>query len=307
MAKLIDSKSNFFKGQGPLLDTDFERLLLYGGSGAFREFVTNQGLDPSEELFIGTMVTASRAGDITGARMVKCGTIKGCTVNAEDVWGSDIPHQGKVTIDDHESSIYEDNNGMLTTGWSEAVPWRVKIKVENKWKTVKKTALKEHGLSDLSFRLNVQPVSDQLAKVTVVVVPLSLHELKTQHKEGGSRFFPGIRVGEQRARLVPSEEPHHKFGLAVQPLIYLEDLELDEMGEAMLDDVSWPLSQHVKDAQAKLLQSATMPNIHLSVIQWKATIVKGDFQRRASQLKWPDPRREEEDTEESNLEDTSGE
>ena len=50
----------------------------------------------------------------------------------------------------------------------------------------------------------------------------------------------------------------------------------------MLDDVSWPLSQRVKDAQAKLLQSATMPNIHLSVVKWKATIVKGDFERRVS-------------------------
>ena len=305
MAKLIDSRTNLFKGRGPLQDTDFERLLLHGGSGAFRELVTNMGFEPQGELFIGTMVTASGAGNISGARLVKCGIIKGCTINAEDVWG-EIQHQGKVTIDDHESSIYEDNNGVLTSAWSEAVSWRVKIKVDNKWKTVKKTALKDHGFTDLTFRLNVQPVSDQVAKVTVVMVPLSLEELRTQ-QQGGSRFFPGIKVGEQRARMVPIEEPHHKFGLAVQPLIYLDDLELDEGAEPLLDRVTWPLSQHVKDAQAKLLQSATMPNIHLSAVRWKAVVVKGDFERRASQLKWPTPRREEEDTEESNLEDTSGE
>lgn len=34
-------------------------------------------------------------------------------------------------------------------------------------------------------------------------------------------------------------------------------------------------------------------------------VKKGDFERRASKLKWPDPRREEVETEELNLEETS--
>ena len=64
----------------------------------------------------------------------------------------------------------------------------------------------------------MQQVVDQVAKVTVIMVPLILQELKTEHKEGGSRFFWGIRVGDKRARIVPGEEPHHKFGLPVQLL-----------------------------------------------------------------------------------------
>ena len=81
----------------------------------------------AKELYLGTVVTANMTVGITGERLVMYDTIKGCSLNAEDVWGGDLQYQGKVVIDNHQASIYEDNNGMLTSAWSKSVPWRVKI------------------------------------------------------------------------------------------------------------------------------------------------------------------------------------
>ncbi len=52
-----------------------------------------------------------------------------------------------------------------------------------------------------------------------------------------------------------------------------------------MEKVTWPKSQGVKDAMAKLLQSASMPNYHLTFIKWKESVTKGNYERRESALK----------------------
>ena len=122
----------------------------------------------------------------------------------------------------------------------------------------------------------------------------------------GSRFFPTIKVIECRAKLFPIELPHHKFGIGVQPLIRLEDAEMDYDGNIAVEDVTWPSSQDVKNKLVALLQNSSMPNYHLHYTKWKESLEKGQFERRESPLRWPTARQEDVDTGESGLEDTDG-
>ena len=305
MTKYVPSKSGHFKYRGPLTDEDFQRLLITGGSGAFRQAVADSGEDP-KDLFMGTVVTANKAGAITGARAVTCGTISGVEINVEEIW-KDSKYPGKVIVDDHDASLYTDGNGVLTTAWNMEIPWKVKLNIDDKWKTIKQAKLKDMGLSQLSFRLNKQPVSDQVVKLFLGMVPLSIEELRTRG-DAGSRFFPMVKVTQCQAKLWPGEENHHKFGIGVQPLILLEDVDMNESGYLILEGVVWPRSQEVKDKQAALLQTGSVPNYHLSTEKWMESVTRGNFERRGSTLQWPTPRREDEETEESDaFVDTDGE
>ena len=306
VVRFIESKKNkFFRERGALMEQDYKRLALSGGSGAFRERVRNEGLNV-RDLTVGTLVQGTISGAITGTRMVKCGIISSTSISTDEIWGEEA-YKGKVEFQEHDIDVYPALNGILTTQWTTDIPWKVKIQTdEGKWKSVKKGALAQYNFTDLSFRLNVQPVSDCGAKVYIGCVPHTIEEL-TAMGGGGSRFFPTIKVVEARAKLFPMELPHHKFGVAVQPLFLIEDARVADDGDLDLENVTWPNSQTVKDAQSTLLGSATMPNFHLTFDKWKSSVAKGNFDRRESALKWPVPRREEEDTEESGLEDSDGE
>ena len=163
--------------------------------------------------------------------------------------------------------------------------------------------LKERGFSEICFRMNIQPILDTGVKVFIGCVPYDMNELMTK-PFGGSRFFAMIKVMEVRGKFYPMEKPHHKFGTAIQPLLLLEDSSLNDQGDLIIDEIVWPDSQKVKDTQATLLQSATMPNYHLAFDKWVDSVTKGITEKRPSPLKWPTPRREDEDTEMSGLEDT---
>ena len=45
----------------------------------------------------------------------------------------------------------------------------------------------------------------------------------------------------------------------------------------------------------------------MNVEKWMENMSKGCFERRETSVKWPQPRREDQDTEESAFEDTDGE
>jgi hypothetical protein len=305
MTKYVESKTRVFKKKEPLTEEDMKRLLITGGSGAFREIIREGGQDPAAQVYMGTVVHCNSQGVILGSRLVKCGTIHGQTLNGEEIWeGCRFPT--KIIVEDHEASLYEDPNGMLTSNWTMNIPWKVKVKIEGKWKSVKKGALKEFGLNELAFRMNFQPVSDQGGKAYIGVVPVGVEELKARG-DAGSRFFPTVKVLESRSVLWPQEEPHHMFGLGVQPLLLLQDGVMDQEGYMDTEGVIWPTSQQVKDAQGALLQSSTMPNYHMTVERWREAVDKGDYERRESTLKWPSPRQEDGESEDSNLEDTDGE
>ena len=298
-------ESAFFKGKEPLASEDFQRLTLTGHSGAFRTLVADSNLNLDREIFLGTLVTVESNGEVSGAQLVKCGTISGISINLREVWdGVDL--EGKLVINDHDASIYMDVNGLMSSSWTDQVPWKVKVQKDGKWSTIKKGSLKDYGLSELCFRGTSQPVSASSSKFLVGLVPKSLVELRAV-EESNSRFFPMIKVTEVRAKLYPLAEQHHKFGLAVQPLVFLSDPPVDDEDYVDFSAVTWPASQAVKDAQAALLQSSVMPNVHLNVSKWREAVAKKDFPRRDSAFSWPGPRRENEESEaDSSSENSSG-
>ena len=254
---------------------------------------------------MGTVVQATKAGIITGARLVTCGPISSVTINIQDIW-KDAKYPGKLIIEDHDASLYTDPNCMLTSNWTMEIPWKVKLNIDGKWKSIKRSGLKDMGLTELSFRRNIQPLSDQHAKLFIGAVPLSTEELRARG-DAGSRFFPTVKLMECRAKLWPIEEPHHKLGVGLQPLILLDDCQVDNEGYFVLEGVVWPNSEDVKRKQAVLLQASTMPNYHLTADRWQESVTKGQFARRETPVKWPTPRPENEETEESTFEDTEGE
>ena len=231
-------ESPLFKGREPLTSEDFQRLSLTGHSGAFRTLLSDSNLNVERDLFLGTLVTVESNGAVSGAQLVKCGTIPGVSINLREVWdGVDL--EGKVVISDHDASLYKDVNGLLSSSWTDQVPWKVKIQKDGKWSSVKKGALKDHGLSELCFRGTSQPVSASSSKFLVGLVPKSLVELRAV-RESYSRFYPMVKVTEVRAKFFPLAEQHQKFGLAVQPLIYLSDLLVDGEEYVGFTAVQWP-------------------------------------------------------------------
>ena len=156
MSKCVESKTNVFKKREPITEEDMKRLLIPGGSGAFREIIRESGQDPESQVYVRTVVHCNVAGNILGARTVKCGTIHGLMLNGEEIW-ENCQFPSKIIVEDHDSSLYEDPNGMLTSNWMMNIPWKAKVKIEGKWKSVKKGAMKEVGLSELTFRMNFQP------------------------------------------------------------------------------------------------------------------------------------------------------
>ena len=302
-AKMIESP--LFKGKEPLSSEDFQRLTLTGHSGAFRTLLSDSNLNLDRDIFLGTLVTVESSGAVSGAQLVKCGTIPGVSINLREVWDG-VELEGKLVISDHDASLYMDVNGLLSSSWTDQVPWKVKIKKDGKWSSVKKGALKDHGLSELCFRGTSQPVSPSSSKFLVGLVPKSLVELRSV-EESNSRFYPMVKVTEVRAKFYPLAEQHHKFGLAVQPLVFLSDPPVDSEDYVDFSAVQWPASQSVKDAQAALLQASVMPNVHLNVGKWREAVTKKDFPRRDSAFSWPGPRREDEESEtDSSSEDSSG-
>ena len=302
-AKMIESA--LFKGKEPLSSEDFQRLTVTGHSGAFRTLISDSNLNVDRDIFLGTLVTVESTGAVSGAQLVKCGNIPGVTINLREVWdGVDV--EGKLVIYDHDASLYMDVNGLLSSSWTDQVPWKVKIQKDGKWSTVKKGSLKDHGLSELCFRGTSQPVSASSSKFLVGLVPKSLVELRAV-EESNSRYYPMVKVTEVRAKLFPLAEQHQKFGLAVQPLFFLSDPPLDDEDYMDFSAVQWPTSQSVKDAQAALLQASVMPNVHLNVAKWREAVTKKDFPRRESAFAWPSPRREDEESEnDSGSGDSSG-
>ena len=122
-AKMIESA--LFKGKEPLSSEDFERLTLTGHSGAFRTLISDSNLNVDRDIFLGTLVTVESTGAVSGAQLVKCGNIPGVTINLREVWdGVDV--EGKLVIYDHDSSLYMDVNGLLSSSWTDQVPWKVK-------------------------------------------------------------------------------------------------------------------------------------------------------------------------------------
>ena len=291
-----------FRCRNPLTAADFERLAITGTSGAFREKVINAGFDPSYDVFWGTTIVCE-GGQVTNSRPVKVGTIKKMSLDIRTVW-EDCEYDGELTVDEHDASLYGSMNGFMTSSWCDQIPWRAKLKINGAWCTVKKPKLADYHLTDLVFRMNSQCESSTKVKCLITVAKYSLAEIRNE-PDGGSRFYPSIRIGEIKARLFPLEEPHHQFGCGVQPMILVEDVNLDAEGELDYSDAIWPVSQAVKDRQAQLLQSAIMANVHLTGTIWKEKVDKRDFPRRVSSLAWPDPRREDEESE-AELSDCSG-
>ena len=65
MSKYITSKGGKFKNRDPFTGEDYERLLISGGSGAFRQLLADAKEDP-KALFMGTVVVADMSGSILG-------------------------------------------------------------------------------------------------------------------------------------------------------------------------------------------------------------------------------------------------
>ena len=299
----IVSSDRVFKNRDPFTEEELRRLIITGGNGAYRELIGEAGLDPKNNIYLGAVIEANIRGNITGARTVKCGTIPSITLSAEEIWGK----EGKVTIDMHDASLYEEPNGMLTSNWTMNIPWRAKLKVDGKWKSVKKGSLKDYGLTELSFRMTFQPQSDRGGTIYIGVVPLTVEELRTRG-DAGSRFFPTIEVMDCEAELWLLEEPHHKYGVGVMPVLRFEDACLDQQGEVITEEIVWPASQMIKDKLATLLQASTVPNRFLTMVEWKQSLEMKPFERKDTEPRWPTPRREDEETEEEfDLEDTEGE
>lgn len=81
-----------------------------------------------------------------------------------------------------------------------------------------------------------------MTKVYIGCMPFNIDNIDSK-TGSGSKFFPTIKVSENRGKFYPMEGPHHKFVMAIQPL----NAVVNEDGQIDLEKVEWPNSQAVKD------------------------------------------------------------
>ena len=134
---------------------------------------------------------------------------------------------------------------------------------------------------------------------------MNMSEL-TQKEDCNSRAFPVIKIKELRAKIVPVEEDHHRWGTGFQPLLILMDGQADEDGNLSLEEVEYPPSMAIKQAAVAMLQSSTLPNWHHNKEKWATAVRDKSYSKRESPCLWPSCLTEDEEETGASSEDTEG-
>ena len=116
-------------------------------------------------------------------------------------------------------------------------------------------------------------------KLILGAVPYSVEELN-QDPDKDHQGFPLILLSQVRAKLFPQELEHHKWGLAIQPLLRMTGLQADNHGILDTSDVTWPTSMNIKLAAVSLLRSGFKTNYSKNAANWNVSLGELPFPTR---------------------------
>ena len=280
-----------FKHHQPLSLESMQGLTIQGTNGAFKDLVRSYDRD-TNALTIGVGLEINTVGDITGSRLLMCGTLPEIKISTVDLY-PDAPTPGKIVFSKTDLGNWIMPNGMLTSMWSRrednAINWAIKMTTGGRSKTIKFPKHGEYGFGDAVFRVNVQPMTSEKAKVSLAVAPVSGEELN-RIVNHGSRKFPVIGLGEFEASIFPREDDGQNLGLGLQPIFIIRS---GDTGPVDVDTVQYPTSMTAKEATVLLLQNSTKPHEKLNARKWLEAIEMEDFVAEKTSPIWPSPRVED--------------
>ena len=279
-----------FKHHQPFTIEYLETRVLTGQEGCFRTRIQAEGCDPEIEAYVGVAVQQSVLGLEEGARVLKVGVVKPGVLNSVDLW-PEAP-EGKVTVLPFDLSEFPAVNGLMTTDFVE-LPFKLKVKEGENWKTVKEGERVERGYGGLIMRLFMWPKSTEGGEYMVTCLPVSQADLGTLGGMVKSRTYPGIKIHKGKFKFASPELSNQKFGLGNQPFVVLTDVEVGEDGEMDLADVNWLTSMVIKRMVSNTLAESTLPNWHNKTSTWKEAVQKKKFIRKAPSSVWPAPIQED--------------
>ena len=287
----------------PLTIDYLETRALSGLEGCYRTRVQEEGYNIENDVFVAVVVQQNVLGQEEGCRVVKVGKVKPLVINSKDVW-PEAP-EAKLTILPFDLSEFPAVNGLMTSGYLE-LPFKVKVKEGENWRTVKEGERETKGYGGLVMRLFLWAKSTLGGEFMVTCLPVALKDLGTLGDKARSRAYPGIKVHKGKFSFSSPELAIQKFGLGTQPYLFVTGLDVEEEGQEQdLSQVNWLRSMDIKKVVCNTLAESVMPNWHNKAGRWREATQKAKFLKVTPSTVWPAPI--EEDDLETELEESSPE
>ena len=188
-----------------------------------------------------------------------------------------------------EASALSFRNGTMVGDFidNEKITWSV-VKKNNRGSTDLDLAdYESQHIGKLCIRPTLVPLSPAKARLTILVFPLSLSDLETQHPHSKNAAFPGIELFQCDVEMFPagSSELGKSWGCPLVPLLYL--------GGNLEDHLCLPPTQDIKAAISSTLRTTTLPttkrDLRTLAAAWTAIQDAGPskLKDRAPDTLWP--------------------
>ena len=275
-----------FRHNKPITSDDVIPRVIGGLDGSFRERSGAEGFSMTRPT-VGVVVQFTKAGIITGSRMVKFGKVAPKPIPSKEIWPE--ADEGEVVFPEFDPLDFDDFPGQMSTPYAE-LGVKVSVTQGDSSKVVMVGELEAKGYSELAFRLHFRTLDTENVKFTLVALPVNVSRVKSTYTEAaGSRGFPGFKIHEGRAKLITMEEPESKFGVGVEPFYNITDAKVDDAGQVDTKDVMFPASMDIKRALVSLLQSGVTPNVNIKRALLDEAIKGGKYKKKVAKQSWPDP------------------
>ena len=282
---MSDLRDPVFGHHQPLTIDLLESRVLSGLEGCFRAQLQLEGYNVETELLVGLAVQQTLEGEEEGCRVLKVGKISPAVLNSKDFW-PEAP-EAKLTVLPFDLSEFPAVNGVLTSGFVE-LPFKLKVKEGNNWRSVKEGERAERGYGSLSMRLYLWPKTAGGGEFLVTCLPVAMSELGTLGGHAKSRTYPGIKITKGKFKFAGQELPGQRFGLGIVPYVVITGLDGEE-DEMDFTSVNWMSSMKIKTMVSNTLAECVMPNWHNKAGRWREATQKGKFAKQMPSEIWPAP------------------
>ena len=297
------SNDPVFGHHQPMTIDYLETRVLSGLEGCYRRRIQDEGCDTESDVFVAVVVQQNIQGQEEGSRVLKVGQVKPPVINSKDVW-PEAP-EAKLTVQPFDLSEFPAVNGLMTSGYVE-LPFKLKVKEGENWRSVKEGEREAKGYSGLVMRLFLWAKSTRGGEFMVTCLPVALKDLGTLGDKARSRAYPGIKVHKGKFVFSSPELEIQRFGLGTQPFVFVTGLEVEEEGQEVdLSQVNWLQSMAIKKVVCNTLGESVMPNWHNKAGRWREATQKAKFSKLMPPAVWPAPI--EEDDLETEQEESSPE
>ena len=283
---MSDLKDPVFLHHQPLTVEFLEGRALSGLEGCYRTRLQEEGLNVDAEVLVGLVVQQNMQGEEEGCRVVRLGKVTPAVLNSKDFW-PEAP-EAKLTVLPFDLSEFPSVNGIMTSSFVE-LPFKVKAKQGESWRTVKEGERRERGYGALVMRLFLWPKTIAGGEFMVTCLPVSLDEMGTLGGQVKSRAYPGIKIHKGKFKFSSPELQGQRFGLGNLPFLVVSGLDWEAEDNVDFSTVHWMSSMDIKRVVSNTLAECPLPVWHNKAGRWREATQKGKFTKQMPNEIWPAP------------------